>query len=988
MRARIAHVVVVAVVYLLTAAHAVAQGSTSGSINGTVTDSIGAVLPGVTVTTTSPAQMGGQTSVTNEKGQYRFPSVVPGEYQLVYELAGFTKMVREGILIRIGFTAEVNVALQLASLQETVTVSGASPVIDVQNTNVQNNFTAQMMSNIPNARDIWSLMAAAPGMTVSRFDVGGSTAGTQTGFSAYGQSTANRVQIDGVNTTEGTGAAGFYFDYGALEEVQLGVDSNDASMPVPGVFVNTLIKSGSNLFRGDVYLDYENEHLQARQTLNGVPTAGNVDDRLLRLGAGQGVLMLKYFDPNGNYGGPIKKDKLWFFLSLRDQDVVTTVTGFPLDNPSLAAPFETKLQNGTYKLTYQLNQKNKLGHYIQYGRKVQPNRNAQSTYYRDAAYFQDSGTTVGNIEWTSIVKPTFFMTARGSFFGYNWPNYPYGTVAGTIGQSTGIINQDVDFRRVENSRGNTAGGYPSYRYDRRRWAGEVTSTLYQDSLFGGDHTIKMGWLSEWEQYEDEEFGPKNYMQLLFQSPTGTPDFTTPYRITIYNRPYTSRDEQWHHGTYITDQIQFSRGVTVNAGVRMDYYNTGYPDQVIRDSPWAPFFYQGVPLPNGYSFAVTPWVSGKVPAQWGVVKYPHAFAPRIGIAWDIKGNGKTVAKANWGRYKTNPGTASDNINPVQGTSATFDWIDRNGDKLFQNDEFGTFRSGGPPGTLSTRYDPNIGHPYTDDMSVAFERQLSPGVGLRAAYVYRMSKLGYVNIEQVRVGSLYTVQKTIADPGPDGLAGTTDDRGLFTYWDNPNLWPGSSFTLRTTTPENRSNYKNIDITLNKRMSHRWSLVTNFLYTWTFSHSLDQTPNGPLDNPTDTTLWTFKLVGTYQAPWGIVVSPLLRHQAGSPTSRTLASVPTANGTATFTVERTGTYRRDNVTIFDTRFEKKLKFPGRREVGLFFDAFNMLNSNAAQNQDSQTGRRQVTLPSGEVVDFQRFLRPTTLIGPRVFKVGVKVTF
>ncbi len=964
-------------VFLVAAPHAFAQGPTTGSINGTVTDNTNAVLPGVTVTTTSPAQMGAQTSVTNEKGQYRFPSVAPGTYTVAYELAGFSKVVREGIIIRIGFTAEVNVQLQLASLQETVTVSGVSPVIDVQNTNVQNNFTAEMMNNIPNARDIWALMAEAPGMTVSRFDVGGSAAGTQTGFSAYGQSTANRVQMDGVNTTEGTGAAGFYMDYGAFEEVQLGVDSNDASMPVPGVFVNGLLKSGGNQFRGETYLDYESPRLQG----------SNVDDALKRLGAGQGVKMLRYLDPNGNYGGPIKKDKFWFFLSLRDQDVVTTITGFPAGNPDPNFGFETKLQNGTYKLTYQLNQKNKLSHYIQYGRKVQPNRNASSTTYPDAVYFQDSGSYAGNAEWTSTVSPSFFMVARASMFGYNWPNYPYGSTG--IGVTNGQLDTNVDFRRVENTRGNTAGGYPSYRLDRRRWTEEWTGTLYKDDFLGGSHAMKMGWLSEWELYMDEEFGPKNYMQLLYQTPgTTIPDFTTPYRVTIYNRPYTSKDEQWHHGAYVTDQIRFTHGVTANVGLRVDYYDTGYPDQQLREGPWVDFFYKGAALPNGYAFAVTPWANLKIPSQWGVVKYPHALGPRVGLAWDIKGDGKTVAKANWGRYMTNPGTASDNINPLQGASATFDWNDSNGDRLFQNNEFGTFRAGGPPGTLSTRFDPNIGHPYTDDVSLALERQLFGNVGLRAAYVYRKSRAGYVNIEQVRVGSLYTVQKTVADPGPDGTAGTSDDRGAFTFWDNPNIWPGASFTLRSTTPENYSNFKNVDFTLTKRMSHRWSLVGNFLYTWSFSHALDQTPNGPLNNPNDTTLWTFKVFGTYQAPWGVVVSPVLRHQAGSPLSRTLAGVSTTNGTSTFTVERTGTYRNDNITLLDTRVEKRFRFPNRREIGLFFDAYNILNSPNAQSRDSQTGRSNVTLESGEVVNYQRFLRPTTLIGPRVFKVGLKLAF
>lgn len=982
---RVATLVVVAWLGSLTAAWA--QGPTVGSINGTVTDSSGAVMPGVTVTTTSQAQMGVQTSITNEKGQYRFPAVAPGEYRLAFELSGFGKVIREGIRVSIGFTAEINVQMQVASMRETVTVSGTSPVVDTQNTNVQNTFRTELLNSLPNARDIWSLMAEAPGMTVTRFDVGGSTAGTQTGFSAYGQSTANRVQMDGVNTTEGTGAAGFYMDYGAFEEIQLGVDSNDASMPVPGVAFNGLLKSGGNQFRGQMYLDYENQRLQARRVINGVPTAGNVTDALLRRGAGQGVLMLKYYDPNGNFGGPIKKDKVWFFVSLRDQDIVTTVTGFPYENPSTAAPFETQLTNATYKLTYQITQKNKLSHYIQYGRKVQPIRNAQSTYFSDAVYFQDSGSWAGNVEWSSTVSPTFFMTARASSFGYNWPNMAYGTQPGTIGVTNGEVGVDVDYRRTETSRGTTAGGYPNYRYDRRRWTGEWTGTLYRGSFLGASHSIRTGWLSEWEQFEDEEFGPKNSMQLTFNSPTGTPDFTKPYRVTIYNRPFTSRDEQWHHGVYVTDQLQFGRGITVNAGVRMDYYNTGYPDQALRDGPWTAFFYRGAALSNGYSFAVTPWANGTVPSKRGIVKYPHAFGPRLGLAWDVRHDGKTVVKANWGRYKTNPGTASDQINPLQSASATFDWVDSNGDNLFQPNEFGTFRSGGAPGTFSVKYDPNIGHPYTDDVSVAVERQLLPDLGFRAAYVYKMSRLGYVNIEQVRVGSLYTAQKTAFDPGPDGLTGTPDDRGNFTFWDTATAFPGASFTIRSTSPENYTNYKNIDLTLTKRMSHRWSLVANALHTSTFTHSLDQTPNGPRNNPTQTSIWTVKFFGTYQAPWGFVVTPQMLNQKGSPLSRTVTGVSTTNGAANFVVEKTGSYRGDTIHLLSMRVERRVRF-GRREFAPFVDVANLFSVSEAQNQDGNTGRSTVKLPTGETVEYQRFLRPTTMVAPRVFRFGFKVSF
>jgi hypothetical protein len=943
-----------------------AQSPTSGSINGIVTDNTGGILPGVTVVATSPALIGRQESVTNDKGQYRFPLLPPGEYKLVYELSGFGRVIRESVRVGVGFAAELDIQLSVATLQESVTVSGQSPVIDTQNTNVQNNFTAQMMQAIPNARDIWSLIAEAPGMTVTRFDVGGSTAGTQTGYSAYGFSGQNRVQIDGVNTTEGTGSAGFYFDYGAFDEVQLGADSNDASMPTPGVLVNTVIKSGGNTLKGDIYFDYETPRFQGT----------NVDDRLLRLGAGTGTRILKYRDPNGSIGGPIKRDRMWFFISLRDQYIVTNVTGFPVDKPDPNFGSETRLTNGTYKLTFQFDKANKLSTYLQYGRKLQPQRGAGATTYRDAISVQDSGSWAGNVEWSNILNSRFIMVARGATFGYNFP-----LVADPLGKN--------NVRRVENATGNVAGGSASNRTDRRRYMGEWTATYFKDSFLGADHSVKLGWVSEWEVTEDQEFGPKDLYQLTFSS-TGAADFTTPFRVTIYNRPSISFDEVWHHGGYVNDQIRIRKGLTLNAGVRMDRYNTGFPDETIPQGPWTAFFYQGAPLSNGFAFPPTPWADLKVKKQWGFVKYPHAFAPRLGVAWDIRQNGHTVAKANWGRYFANPGTTTSNVNPLSGTTAVFDWNDRNADRQFTPDELGTFRSGSAPGTAATNFAKDIGHPYTDDTSIALERQLREGLALRSAYVYKRSNNNYVNLELARVGSLYTEARTAADPGPDGIAGTADDGGTISYVDIPAASIVPSQVLRTTSPDNRSTAKNVDFTLTKRLRHRWSVVANYLYTWSEDRTLVQNPNQAVNNPQKYTAWTFKVFGTYQAPYGLVVTPVVRHQSGTPIAR-IVQVPqraASSGQLSFAVDPTGAWRQDNVTIFDTRVEKRLRVDARRELGLFFDAFNIGNSSAAQNQDNVVGRRTVTLPSGELVNYQRFLRPTTLIGPRIYRLGFKIAF
>src|SRR5207247_4214017 len=174
---------------LLAPTHAFAQGggaSTTGSINGKVADTSGGVLPGVTVTASSPSLMGVQTSVTDSGGNYRFPALPPGTYTVTFELPGFNTPKRENIVIAMGFTAAVNVELAVASLQETVTVTGASPVIDTSSTRVQQNFKLEALQEIPNSRDLWALLAVTPGVGMSRIDVGGNRAGTQTGYTASG----------------------------------------------------------------------------------------------------------------------------------------------------------------------------------------------------------------------------------------------------------------------------------------------------------------------------------------------------------------------------------------------------------------------------------------------------------------------------------------------------------------------------------------------------------------------------------------------------------------------------------------------------------------------------------------------------------------------------------------------------------------------------------------------------------------------------------
>ena len=231
---RLNRVVSLCLSLLLLAAVPTSAQEFRGRINGIVTDNTGAVLPGVTVTARARRLIQPQVQVTGADGDYRLIALPPGVYDLTFELSGFQTIKREGIRVVINTTLTVDQQLQVATLQETVTVTGESPVVDTSTTTVGTNFTKELLTEIPNARDIWAAMAQAPGFQMTGYDVGGSHTGTQTGYMAYGVSQQHTTRIEGINTTEGTDANAGYFDFGSFEEFQLGGAGNMADQDAAG----------------------------------------------------------------------------------------------------------------------------------------------------------------------------------------------------------------------------------------------------------------------------------------------------------------------------------------------------------------------------------------------------------------------------------------------------------------------------------------------------------------------------------------------------------------------------------------------------------------------------------------------------------------------------------------------------------------------------------------------------------------------------------
>jgi hypothetical protein len=975
MRRRALHVFfAVGTAALLVTTDVLAQGggaSSTGTINGRVSDTSGAVLPGVTVTASSPAMMGVQTAVTNTEGQYRFPAIPPGTYTVTFELPGFTTRKNEGIEIRLGFTATLNVELAVASLQETVTVTGESPVIDTSTTRVQQNFKLEQLQSLPNGRDMWALLAVTPSVQMGRIDVGGNRAGTQTGYTAYGFNGQVRVLIEGINTTEGTGGAGFYFDYASLDEAFLGTSGQTAEMPNPGVQSQFIAKSGGNRFAGEYHLDWYNNSFVGAN-IPGSYTAPNAfngtnGSNAIRPHSNE---ISGYYDHDINVGGPIKKDKVWYFGTYREQKNEVAQPNFQFDKT-----FDTTLWNAVGKGTYQMNRNNKVIGYYQWGQKVQPTRLPanQNTYtYRspEQTNAQDSGSWVYKAEWNGTLRDKLYVEARYGDFGYYFPL---------------ITNSPDNFFWHDTGALVSEGAHQAQQLDRDRKQTTAAATYFLDSG-KGSHTFKFGGelLKEqsWEGFVSRRGGTSNIEQVYNNGVSSQVIFGLPTAKHVGglkdndNGNLTSRAALDAVGLFVNDTWAWGRS-TINLGLRFDRYHGWLPEQ------------EQLGATVGRAS-----VTAQVFPETDLYTWNNLFAPRLGYVFDLGGNGKTVIKANYGFYWHNPGVGiSQNANPnIASKSMTFAWNDQadcpgcvKGDKRWQPGE-----EGAQPTAQSLvgaiELDPNIKSPYTHEASVWLERQVSNTMGVRTGFVYKTEDdLISDNYQLDRPIRAYTTPFTFVDIGVDGVPNTADDRNLTMYGVSPSAQAAFPTTRYVANLPEFGRYKTIEASANKRYGNRFSASLGGGYTWLFNfpNNYPNTPNQP--GAEHRTTWQFKASGNYDARYDIRISPILRHQSGVNFARTGTIVapagsglavsggtPAANAATLIFLEPSNANREDNIWVFDTRIEKGIRFAGSYQLRLFLDLFNMTNSHASETIGRATGTS--------------YLKPSAILAPRTARLGFRM--
>ena len=909
--------------------------STTGAINGTVTDSTKSVLPGVTVTLSGPSLMGTSVAVTDQNGLFRFSSVPIGDYKLTFELGGFGSVAREGIRVGVGFIATVNAELSPGTVNENITVSGATPVVDVQSTKVANNFDSERLAELPGSRDAWAVAAQTPGVAMSRMDVGGSTAWTQQGFQAYGVGGGERNEVEGILVNEGSGQM-YYTDFSSFEEISVTAVGNTAEVGTPGAFSNFVSKSGSNTYHGNVYFDFENDAMEAH----------NIDDAQIAAGV-KGSEFLDARDLNrlslfrdftADIGGYVKKDRLWWYFGYRNNVADLRFPTLVDDIQHTYGPVYSA------KGTANLGPKHKLIGYYQHAGKVQPDylgaialptgRDTTAIMHADTVWSSGYPNDISKGEYNGTLSDRMFLLVRGGVMKSFW-----------------YRNFKSSAPRIEDISTNFVSG-GVFGIDNERYRPQVNTALsYFKSDWAGSHNFKIGGEFMLDRLDQpfRGFGDPCNCVSVFNN-------NAPSQVYLYQSPVNSKTGLWATTVYANDAWQVNNRLTLNLGLRLDRYQPFLPEQI---------------GPAGQNFAAVDNI-----LVW------RNFGPRLGASYDISGKGKTVLKFNYGRYWLYPAADfANNINPNPATwRQIYTWRDTNANGRWDSGEQQGNPTSATGGTAATVYDPDIQNTYAHQVMLFVEHEAAPNLGVRTGVVWngRRQLTGQMNIN--RPLEAYNVPVTVRDVGPDGRLNTADDGGTLTAYNLAPEFLSLPVVNRTLNlgPGSDRNYYTWEITATRRQTSSWSLLASFARTWNTEGAIitNATPNlliNTVDGNNEFTTWQAKINATLTLPYNLRVTPILRHQSGTAFARTFTTALNFSSAVTIKAENYGDERTPNLTLFDIRTEKVINVSGRK-VSAFFDVYNIFNANEPQT---------LTTTSGSA-----WLFPSAITPPRVARVGVKLAW
>jgi outer membrane receptor protein involved in Fe transport len=889
---------------------------TDASIIGQVTDQSKAVLPGVTVTATSPAlQVPSVTAVTDGNGEYRMTPLPIGVYTVEFGLSGFQTLRREGIRLTVGFTARVDVTLSVGQVEESVTVSGATPLIDTTTAATATQVTREALETIPTGRNGYiGLMQFTPGARPP-LDVGGSSNNQNPSFRAFGQAGEAWQQIDGVMTRNPRiGDSGNYFDFTAFEEATVETIGHDASVGSRGVMVATVIKTGGNETHGGLFLGGTNHKFQT------TPEGGAGGDLNIRE------------DVNGEIGGKFVRNKLWYWYGMRYQkNDVNVLSCFKPDGSLCTTTNQSSFF--TPKITYQLNNANRFSGFMMWNHRDDV-ESASSLIAWEGRRHQTSEWHVptngaSKVDWTTVKGKSLMVN---TMLGYFW-------------NKSGSFTDEDNFNLIHR-RDRTTGKRTGLNDRVGERTGEGRTQIHSVlSYFGrtgsSSHDLKVGgdFFRTAGNRENIGRGPAKDYRLDYDN-----NFTTANRIFVWNYPVHPNIGVRYLAAYVADEWSFNRRLTLSLGGRYAY-DSGFEGASCRDAGTGP----GATVYPAQCFSET---------QLTIFK---TFAPRLRAVYDVKGDAKSVLKGGWGRYYQTRATDEIFMVAQNFLSATsFRWRDLNGNSDWDPGESNLALNGpdfllrettGATGGLANAVvNPDEKAPYTDELMAQFEQQLATGFAVRATGIYSVARDQYRLLNTKRPYDVFNIPITNRDPGPDGTVGTADDPGTsLTFFDYANQYAG----LSNQRPELYNDpladrtYKSMEIAASRRLANNWQFRASYSATKidepfpTDYTTATVDPNAEINTANRTWEWGARASGSYLFPYGIQVSSNFEHRSGDPWARTVLLTGGRNiPSITVRAEPLGARRLPNINLMDVRFQKNLPMGGSKHLELRLNVFNLLNT------------------------------------------------
>jgi hypothetical protein len=936
-----------------------AQVAATGNIYGTVRDESGAVLPGAVVELTGA--LGTRSTTSGGQGEFRFVNVDHGTHEVTVNLTGFTGAARQ-VVVRVGQNVDLAVTLKVASVAETVTVSADPGVIDTKRPGTATTISKAELTQIPSSRDPWALMRTVPGVLVDRVNVAGSESGQQSNVFAKGADAKDTVwSLDGVIITDmaAIGASPTYYTFDTFDEVNFTTGGNDVRVPTGGLGIGLVTKRGTNSYHGSAGINFAHDKLQ----WSNLPDELRGDARL------RGNDKADHTDQINDYafdlGGPIIKDKLWFYGSYGKNDIRVRRLNQTSD--------KTLLKNYSAKVNWQAGDSDMVSAFWFFGAKEKIGRAGaapvsqalEGTLWNQGDATSDGPPGFSKLEWNHIFGPSLFFNMKAAYYNQGFTLAPQG----------GLDGQFI----VDNIRSESRGTSNDLRFLRPQYSinGEAS---YFANAWGGNHEFRFG--GGWRRVDSTSLNtyPGGGVQVRY-NPTST-------RVRLF-RAQNAKSETRQTSFFVSDTFSRDR-LTLNLGLRFDRKVGTDVASTVEGSGFIPNLLPSIDYEGG---------AGRV--EW------NDFSPRVGFTYALDESRRTLVRASFARYagQLSSGDAGWR-NPLVLSFLEYDWNDANRDGLFQAGEadlnnlrnFAGVDPNNPSAAESpNQIDPDFHANKDTEVVAGIERQLASNLAVSAAYTFRKSTdltatqllSGYYWYSWIGVTSAdYTQQAPVTRNGFTASAWTV----------NPGVVDGiTGGLLLRNRPDFSRTYNGLELALVKRMSDKWMARAAFtLNDWRENvgpgailnpthHDLDPQIDGAQHvefavgsgkNYYTNAKWQFNLNGMYQLPAGFEIAANLFGRQGYPKPVYLQlDAGALDGTLNvLAVSNTDDIRLKNLWDLDLRLAKNLRFGGTN-ITIAGEVFNALNANTELYRN----------PAATSTSFNRL---DEILAPRIARLSARLTF